>query len=113
MLRPVYAGDFCRAIRCYFRRAEVASSFEHVRNLMQLRRDENCIELRDKNRLCKRAFKKRNAFIFTFLIKGRFGKPRLTDTPFLFGQRSHAQKNTPTCDHVFLFLATLATTFPN
>ena len=48
LLRPVYTGDFCRA--------EVASSFEHVRNLMQLRRDTKCIELRDKNRLCKRAF---------------------------------------------------------
>ena len=45
--RPVYKGDFCRH--------EVTSSFEHVLNLMQLRRDKNCIELRDKNRLCKRA----------------------------------------------------------
>ena len=84
LLRPVYTGDFCRAIRCNFCRAkvarsckarlhtsgdfcratqcnfcraEVASSFEHVRNLMQLHGDKNCIELRDKNRLCKRAFR--------------------------------------------------------
>ena len=55
MLRPVYTGDFCRATRCNFCRAKVASSFEHVRNLMQLWRDKNCIELRDKNRLGKRA----------------------------------------------------------
>ena len=55
--RPVYTGDFCRATQCNFCRAEIASSFEHVRNLMQLRRDKNCIELRDKNRLCKRALK--------------------------------------------------------
>ena len=27
-------------------------------------------------------------------VEGRFGKPRLTNTPFLFAQRSHAQKNT-------------------
>ena len=56
--RPVYTGDFCRATQCNFCRAEVASSFEHVRNLVQLRRDKNCIELRDKNRLCKRALRK-------------------------------------------------------
>ncbi len=84
-LRPVYTGDFCRATQCNFCRAEVASSrrdieaikspwnwrefvncmkspryrrsFEPVRNLMQLQRDKNCIELRDKNRLCKRALK--------------------------------------------------------
>ncbi len=31
-------------------------SFKPVRNLMQLRRGKNCIELRDKNRLCKQAF---------------------------------------------------------
>ena len=55
--RPVYTGDFCRATQCNFCRAEVASSFEHVRNLMQLHGDKNCIELRDKNRLCKRAFR--------------------------------------------------------
>ena len=54
--RPVYTGDFCRATRRNFCRAEVASSFEHVRNLMQLWRDKNCIELRDKNRLCKQPF---------------------------------------------------------
>ena len=55
--RPVYTGDFCRATQCNFCRAEVASSFEHVRNLMQLHGDKNCIELRDKNRLCQRAFR--------------------------------------------------------
>ena len=53
--RPVYTGDFCRATQCNFCRAKVASSFEHVLNLMQLHGDKNCIELRDKNRLCKRA----------------------------------------------------------
>ena len=58
--RPVYTGDFCRATQCNFCRAEVASSFEHVRNLMQLRGDKNCIELRDKNRLCKRALTRRS-----------------------------------------------------
>ena len=57
--RPVYTGDFCRAAQCNFCRAEVASSFEQVRNLMQLLRDKNCIELRDKNRLCKRALQLR------------------------------------------------------
>ena len=55
--RPVYTGDFCRATQCNFCRAEVAPSFEHVRNLMELRSDKNCIELRDKNRLCKRALR--------------------------------------------------------
>ena len=48
--------------------------------------------------------KKRNTFIFTFLIKGRFGKPRLTDTPFLFTQRFHTQKYTPP---VIMFLSFL------
>ena len=56
---PVYTGDFCRATQCNFCRAEVASNFEHVRNLMQLRRDKNCIELRDKSRLCKWALQLR------------------------------------------------------
>ena len=65
--RPVYTGDFCRATQCNFCRAEVASSFEHVRNLMQLHGDKNCIELRDKNRLCKRAFT-RDDFQLRFLI---------------------------------------------
>ena len=54
---PVYTGDFCRTTQCNFCRAEVASSFEHVRNFMQFRRDKNCIELRDKNRPCKRALR--------------------------------------------------------
>ena len=53
-----YRGDFiaamllaCKlmAISWRFYRRDIAGDF------MQLRRDKNCIELRDKNRLCKRA----------------------------------------------------------
>jgi len=30
-VRPVYTGDCCRATRCNFCRAKIASSFKHVR----------------------------------------------------------------------------------
>ena len=54
LFRPVYTGHFCRATQCNFCRAEVATS--HVRNFMHFRPDKNCIELRNKNHLGKRAF---------------------------------------------------------
>ena len=72
----IYTGDFCRAPRCIFCRIFSHIKFQTRSKLRRYRgdeiagglharfwscnseRDKNCIELHDKNRLCKRAFTK-------------------------------------------------------
>ena len=68
LLSPVYTGDFCRATRCNFCRT-LNCNFKiarvnHLRfccrdiaklsNMFETWCNSDCIELRDKNRLCKR-----------------------------------------------------------
>ena len=62
MLSPVYTIDFCHGTQCNFCHALRCIKFQTCSKLRRYRgdnitgglRDKNCIELRDKNRLCTR-----------------------------------------------------------